>query len=173
MPLAGTAVSSSSWRPCSFPDHAAERGRGAKPTRSSVPSLTGFIILFLGGFAVADGAASTSWTAPCRPSSSSTHGQAAFDRHGRHADHRDHGMFMSNTATTATMFAVMMPVVWPCPRQRRARASPCRSPRTSAAWAPVGTPRTPIALGAGMWVKTMFAPAGCCCYYRAHQPLSW
>ncbi len=42
-----------------------------------------------------------------------------------------------NTATTATMFAVMMPVIMACRRARRAPVSPCRSPwpRTSAAWA--------------------------------------
>ena len=154
VPLAGTAVLVIFLEVLLVSDHA------LLPVADGAPPYTRFfgalanpvIILFLGGFMVADGAAKYKVDRALsavllKPFT----GKPRLTVMGVMLITALMSMFMSNTATTATMFAVMMPVITALP-EGRARTGIALSIPVAAnvggMGTPVGTPPNAIALGA-------------------------
>ena len=154
VPLAGTAVLVIFLEVLLISDHA------LLPVADGAPPYTRFfgalanpvIILFLGGFMVADGAAKYKVDRALsavllKPFT----GKPRLTVMGVMLITALMSMFMSNTATTATMFAVMMPVITALPKGRARTGIALSIPvaaNVGGMGTPVGTPPNAIALGA-------------------------
>ena len=154
VPLAGTAVLVIFLEVLFISDHA------LLSVGEDAPAYTKFfgalanpvIILFLGGFMVADGAAKYKLDrALSAVLLKPFMGKPRLTVMGVMLITAIMSMFMSNTATTATMFAVMMPVIMALP-EGKARTGIALSIPVAAnvggMGTPVGTPPNAIALGA-------------------------
>ena len=154
VPLAGTAVLVIFLEVLFISDHALlSVGEGAPAYTKFFGALANpVIILFLGGFMVADGAAKYKLDrALSAVLLKPFMGKPRLTVMGVMLITAIMSMFMSNTATTATMFAVMMPVIMALP-EGKARTGIALSIPVAAnvggMGTPVGTPPNAIALGA-------------------------
>ena len=155
VPLAGTAVLVIFLEVLLVSDHA------LLPVADGAPPYTRFfgalanpvIILFLGGFMVADGAAKYKVDRALsavllKPFT----GKPRLTVMGVMLITALMSMFMSNTATTATMFAVMMPVITALPKGRARTGIALSIPvaaNVGGMGTPVGTPPNAIAYSTG------------------------
>ena len=154
VPLAGTAVLVIFLEVLFISDHALlDVAKGAPAYTKFFGALANpVIILFLGGFMVADGAAKYKLDRALSAVLLKPFiGKPRLTVLGVMLITAIMSMFMSNTATTATMFAVMMPVIMALP-EGKARTGIALSIPVAAnvggMGTPVGTPPNAIALGA-------------------------